>query len=166
MTTMGRSGNMSIAYVGIDPGKTGAIAVLGLNAYICDVPLISGDYDFYQMWKILGRVFERHDKLYLGLERQQAMPGQGVSSTFQTGRGYGAWEALCWITTPDFQIVSPRVWKKKLGLTGDKEASRELATKLYPSMENQLSRKKDHNRAEALLLAHYTKLIRGIYKDG
>lgn len=153
---------MSTAYVGIDPGKTGAIAIIRpAIVEIHDVPIIAGDYNFYAMYKLLGLITRMHDYTYLSLERQQAMPGQGVSSTFQTGRGYGAWEALCWATTPSFQIVSPRVWKKKLGLTSDKEESRELAIKLYPSMKDRLSRKKDHNRAEALLLAHYTKLIKG-----
>ena len=153
---------MSKAYVGIDPGKTGAIGVLGSvwGPLVWDVPMINGDYNFYEMWKLLGGVILHYSATYLTLEKQQAMPKQGVSSTFATGRGYGAWEALCWITTPDFEIVSPRVWKKKLGLSSDKEESRELAIKLYPSMQDQLKRKKDHNRAEALLLAHYTKLLR------
>jgi crossover junction endodeoxyribonuclease RuvC len=152
---------VSIAYVGIDPGKTGAIAIIEESSrMVLDVPAINGDYNFYQMLRILERAKDRNSKLYLTLERQQAMPGQGVSSTFQTGRGYGAWEAICSITVPDFQIVSPRVWKNKLGLSKDKEASRALAIFLYPSMEETLSRKKDHNRAEALLLAHYTKLTR------
>ena len=153
---------MSIAYVGIDPGKTGAIAWISTDPFerVLDVPMINGDYNFYKMWAWLGNTISKHEATYLTLEKQQAMPKQGVSSTFATGRGYGAWEALCWITTPDFQIVSPRVWKKKLGLSSDKEESRELAIKLYPSMEEELKRKKDHNRAEALLLAHYTKLLR------
>jgi len=157
---------MSIAYVGIDPGKTGAIAFVCYHGQdsltlVHDVPLVNGDYNFYEMWKLLGNLIQQHAATYLTLEKQQAMPKQGVSSTFSTGRGYGAWEALCWITTPDFEIVSPRKWKKKLGLTSDKEQSRELAIKLYPSMKDMLARKRDHNRAEALLLAHYTKLERG-----
>ena len=155
---------MSIAYLGIDPGKTGAIAAVNSNGhvFIADIPMLNGDYNFYEMWKLLGGVIQHYSATYLTLEKQQAMPKQGVSSTFATGRGYGAWEALCWITTPDFEIVSPRVWKKKLGLSSDKEESRELAIKLYPSVTDQLKRVKDHNRAEALLLAHYTKLIREV----
>ena len=154
---------MSTAYVGIDPGKTGAIAIIADFVAVHDVPVVSAlnDYDFYRMYKLLGKISYKYPYVRLSLERQQAMPGQGVSSTFQTGRGYGAWEALCWITTPDFKIVSPRVWKKKLGLSKDKEASRKLAIKLYPSMEEMLRRKKDHNRSEALLLAHYTKEMHG-----
>lgn len=154
------------AYIGIDPGMTGAIACLVDVAYdgltyesVIDVPITAGKYDFYKMYKHLGRLVEDHE-VSLTLEQQQAMPKQGVSSTFKTGLGYGAWQALCSIVTPDYEIVSPRKWKKALGLTSDKEESRKLAIKLYPGMEEQLSRKKDHNRAEALLLAHYTKLNR------
>ena len=154
---------MSTAYVGIDPGKTGAIAWITESSsypFIQDIPMVHGDYNFYEMWKLLGRTIQLFDATYLTLEKQQAMPKQGVSSTFSTGRGYGAWLALCAVVTPDFEIVSPRKWKMALGLTSDKEQSRELAIKLYPSMDDVLKRKKDHNRAEALLLAHYTKLVR------
>lgn len=154
------------AYVGIDPGITGAIATILENGALglLDVPTYldndhCSQYNFLEMYKVLGGL-SKDNRVYLSLEKQQAMPKQGVSSTFQIGRGYGAWEALCWATTPYFTIVSPRKWKKALGLTSDKEKSREMAIKLYPSLEHMLNRKKDHNRAEALLLAHYTKLER------
>ena len=150
---------MSIAYVGIDPGKTGAIGVISDVVAIYDVPMINGDYNFYEMWRLLSKLVF-HQAAYLSLEKQQSMPKQGVSSTFSTGRGYGAWEAFCAVLTPDCEIVNPRKWKKKLGLDSDKEKSRKLAIEIYPSMADMLKRKRDHNRAEALLLAHYTKLIR------
>jgi crossover junction endodeoxyribonuclease RuvC len=154
------------AYVGIDPGITGAIGLLIDDVMgVVDVPTFTKldgktDYDFYKMFKLLGAVGMSSSRVYLSLEKQQAMPKQGVSSTFGIGRGYGAWEALCWATTPDFEIVSPRKWKKALGLTNDKDVSRLKAISLYPSLEPMLRRKKDHNRAEAILLAHYTKLER------
>jgi crossover junction endodeoxyribonuclease RuvC len=153
------------AYVGIDPGITGAIGVIADSSFIVDVPTYERkdgktEYNFYNMYKLLGQLGIAGTRVYLTLEKQQAMPKQGVSSTFQIGRGYGAWEALCWATTPDFEIVSPRKWKKALGLTSDKDVSRLKAISLYPSLEPMLRRKKDHNRAEAILLAHYTKLER------
>lgn len=157
---------MKSAFVGIDPGLTGAIAVIldsgeAPTVAIHDVPTYKKDnggkeYNFYNMYKLLAS-FTLLYKVTLTLEQQQAMPGQGVSSTFQTGKGYGAWLALCWATTPNFQIVSPRTWKKAMGLTKDKELSRLKAISLYPGIECMLKRKKDHNRAEALLLAHYTR---------
>ena len=158
---------MSHAYVGIDPGITGAIGVIRSDGVVLvrDVPTYTKSdgkkaYNFYEMYKLLNGLVQNHDGVSLTLEQQQAMPKQGVASTFQTGRGYGAWEALCWVTTPDFSIVSPRKWKKALGLTQDKERSRAMARKLYPVIDEELLRKRDHNRAEAILLAHYTKLER------
>jgi hypothetical protein len=158
------------AYVGIDPGITGAIGVLDTydgvdRADVFDVPTYEKktgkrDYDFYEMYRYLG-ILAQDYRVFLSLEQQQAMPKQGVSSTFQTGRGYGAWQALCRIITSEFEIVSPRKWKKALGLDSDKEKSRKLAIKLYPDLEHMLKRKKDHNRAEALLLARYTQLVHG-----
>ena len=153
-------------YIGIDPGITGAIGWLkGDRAELIDVPTYKSDgktqYNFLEMYNTLVELsLNWNNRTYLTLEKQQAMPKQGVSSTFQIGRGYGAWEALCWATTPDFEIVSPRKWKKALGLTSDNEMSRLKAISLYPSLEPMLRRKKDHNRAEAILLAHYTKLER------
>jgi hypothetical protein len=156
---------MSTAYIGIDPGLSGAIAILGVDNYcleVRDVPLTeAGGYDFCRMYELLDEVVAKHvyGNVHLILEQQQAMPKQGVSSTFKTGFGYGAWHALCTIVMPDFEVVSPRKWKKALGLTSDKEASRALAVKLYPSLQDRLTRKKDHNRAEAILLAHYTRVV-------
>jgi crossover junction endodeoxyribonuclease RuvC len=154
---------MTNLYIGIDPGITGAIGLLfeDRDPEIADVFTYKrkdgrSQYDFREMYMFLCQCTSRY-RAFLALEQQQAMPKQGVSSTFQIGRGYGAWEALCWATTPDFVIVSPRKWKKALGLTSDKEKSREKAIKLFPNLENMLKRKKDHNRAEALLLAHYMR---------
>jgi crossover junction endodeoxyribonuclease RuvC len=153
---------MSTAYIGIDPGLSGAIAIIALDPYqfgVVDVPLNDGQYDFYQMYKLLSDFKSKYTFIWLTLEQQQAMPKQGVSSTFKTGMGYGAWRAICSLVTPDFEIVSPRKWKNALGLTSDKEASRKLAIKLYPNLHDRLTRKKDHNRAEAVLLAHYTREV-------
>jgi len=160
---------MITAYVGIDPGITGAVAVIPErleSPMITDVPTYTNrkgktEYDFYKMYKMLGKLSQEYE-VHLCLEKQQAMTMQGVSSTFSIGRGYGAWEALCWATTPNFQIVSPRKWKRFLGLTSDKDTSRELAITYFPGMMPLLKRKKDHNRAEALLLAYYSKISRGV----
>jgi hypothetical protein len=159
---------MTRAYVGIDPGITGAIGVIVENPTYPSVIDVftytrctdnTKQYDFYKMYKWLAGYSLRYN-LEVSVEQQQAMPGQGVSSTFKTGGGYYAWLALCTIATPTFTVVSPRKWKKALGLDSDKEKSRRLAIELYPELEHMLKRKKDHNRAEALLLAHYTKLVK------
>ena len=157
------------AYIGIDPGLTGAIGVVTNKydaAFVYDIPTYKNKkgksiYDYYGMFKMLNGYVMVYDNVTVSLEQQQAMPGQGVSSTFQTGVGYGAWLAFCWALTPNFERVSPRVWKKALGLTNNKEESRALASKLYPMLADSLKLKKHHNRAEALLLAHYTKELHG-----
>lgn len=152
---------MTNLYIGIDPGITGAIGLLFGDRLpeVVDVPTYQDfndkpQYDFRAMYKLLAHYSKEYD-MCLALEQQQAMPKQGVSSTFKTGRGYGAWQALCDIVTPNVMIVSPRKWKKALGLTSDKEVSRFKAIELFPSLAGMLCRKKDHNRAEALLLAYY-----------
>ena len=88
------------------------------------------------------------------IEESQAMPGQGVRSTFTTGVGFGAWLALLAALEIPYTRVRPAVWKRMFMLRGhDKEAARLLAQQLFPSAD--LRRKKDHGRAEALLLAVY-----------
>lgn len=81
---------------------------------------------------------------------------QGVGSITQTWLVYGGIVATALTLDCPVEIVSPLKWKRALGLIGqDKEASRAKALKLYPSLADQLKRKKDHNRAEAVLLAHW-----------
>ena len=158
---------MTKLYIGIDPGITGAIGFLFGDQLpeVIDVPTYLDSlhnrpqYDFRKMFKEIAHYTTAYS-LYIALEQQQAMPQQGVSSTFKTGRGYGAWQALCAVITNDVTLVSPRVWKKFLGLTKDKEMSRLRAIELFPNLADALDRKKDHNRAEALLLAHYLKYFK------
>lgn len=154
---------MTNLYIGIDPGITGAIGFLFDNNLpdVIDVPTYQDfkdkpQYNFREMYRLIAR-YSRVYNLHIALEQQQAMPQQGVSSTFKTGRGYGAWEALCAVITDNYDRISPRKWKKAIGLTSDKEVSRFKAIELFPSLASMLCRKKDHNRAEALLLAYYSK---------
>jgi hypothetical protein len=81
------------------------------------------------------------------------MPGQGVRSMFTCGLGLGVWLGILAAVALPHTRIRPHIWKKALGLGQDKEASRLRAMQLFPSAE--LRRKKDHGRAEALLLALY-----------
>ena len=84
------------------------------------------------------------------------MPGQGVASTFKFGKAAGAIEAVVMLLGIPTVIVAPAVWKKAFGLRGgkaNKEASRQYALRKFPSAHALLSRKKDHQRAEACLIA-------------
>jgi crossover junction endodeoxyribonuclease RuvC len=104
----------------------------------------------------------RFDPRMVVLELQQAFPGQGVSSTFKLGQNYGIWLAAIASCGWPLTIVRPAEWKKGLGYPAKdkkegKAYSLTLARRLYPAAAGDLARVKDHNRAEALLLAHYGK---------
>jgi crossover junction endodeoxyribonuclease RuvC len=84
------------------------------------------------------------------------MPRQGASSGFLYGRAIGAVESAVALCQVPITIVEPSVWKRRFHLNGgDKEQSRLLALQKFPQQHALLARKKDHNRAEAVLLAVY-----------
>lgn len=141
--------------IGIDPGVSGALAFLsGANAAVLDMPNADGQVLADPLYGILA---DWHaETVYI--EKAQSMPGQGVSSTFKYGVGYGVILGVCAARGIAVVEVSPAKWKKAMGLTGkDKEASRALACKLFPSVASKMMRKKDHGRAEALLIAEYAR---------
>lgn len=89
------------------------------------------------------------------VERVGAMPGQGVSSTFTFGRAYGTILGVLAAAGVQVQLITPVVWKKHYRLPSkDKKAAQALAIRLFPTVTG-LHRVKDHNKAEALLLANY-----------
>ena len=151
-------------YIGIDPGITGAVAVVRDSlAYLYDIPTINvgkkkvtREIDAEGLAGILVE-WENADPFAVAcVERTHAMPAQGVTSMFSMGvsRGIvlGVLAGVGFHTTS----VEPQAWKKHFGLLkADKEASRALAIKLFPGAADKLRLKKHHNRAEALLLARY-----------
>lgn len=101
------------------------------------------------------RQVERIGATVAVVERVGAMPGQGVSSTFAFGRAYGTILGVLAAAGVPVVLITPAVWKKHYRLPAkDKEAARQKAIELFPGVEG-LALKKHHNRAEALLLAHY-----------
>lgn len=140
-----------IVMIGIDPGVTGAVGCLCESApepLIWDMP--ANPRDLYE--RLSG--FNSNVALQVVVEQAQAMPRQGVSSTFKTGYGYGVIIGVLAATGIPYRTVTPAVWKRAMGLQGkDKEASRALARSLWPTAP--LGRVKDHGRAEALLLAEF-----------
>lgn len=148
--------------LGLDPGLSGAIAVLtseGTLEALADTPTLTLKvqrgakqvYDAPGMVELL--------RPYAGLqshvliEESQAMPGQGSRSMFTVGLGYGLWLGILASLGLPYTSVRPGIWKRSLALGKDKEAARLRAQQLFPSAD--LRRKKDHGRAEALLLASY-----------
>lgn len=148
--------------IGIDPGLAGAIAVLDANGTLealTDTPTLTLKvqrgtrqvYDVPGMAAMLKPYAALHTHVYI--EESQPMPGQGTRSMFTTGYGYGLWIGLVTTLQLAYTPIRPGIWKRSLALGKDKEAARLRAMQLYPGAE--LRRKRDHGRAEALLLASY-----------
>lgn len=155
-----------IVFAGIDPGKTGALAILYSDNHVefFDVPcmkLKGKDVPAYADWQTdwsTAMGLAGVDKVMI--EDVASRPGQGVSSMFKFGRSLGFAHAIVLgiRPRPAVQFTTPAQWKGKLGLlNSSKGASREKAVSLYPKTEADLKRVKDDGRAEALLIAHYGK---------
>ena len=146
----------SKAYIGVDPGKTGAAALITDegNHEILDYPgSPSLIVETFMEWE------SKYNITMAALETVSARPGQGVVSMFTFGRNLGAWEGIISTFEIPFMMPTPRQWQKgiidqKAG--GDtKERSLNTARRLFPDAS--LSRKKDHGRSDALLLAWWAK---------
>lgn len=150
---------------GIDPGKTGALAIIYSGAVeFRDVPRITlrgkdkpAWLDWYTDW---SNALEFACVNLVVIEDVSARPGQGVTSMFTFGRSLGYAHAIAAGVRPRprIEFVTPAVWKAKLGLLNSgKGASREKCRSIYPSTTADLQRVKDDGRAEAALIAHYGK---------
>lgn len=165
---MKRIGNGKL-YLGIDPGLTGALAVLGEKEIIdvYDTPtlivkkgsgkrtvyVVSAMADLVKRWANTGLVKG------IVLETVHAMPGQGVTSMFSLGQGFGIWLGIIAAFRLPLTKVEPRVWKQAMGIPSGAEKSESVvrAAQLFPTAS--LARKKDHGRADALLLAEYLRRL-------
>ncbi|OLB72051.1 MAG: hypothetical protein AUI16_21450 [Alphaproteobacteria bacterium 13_2_20CM_2_64_7] len=157
--------SIGMRVLGCDPGIRGGLAIVeidgngGARLIECiDIP-VTGigakervDVLALRDWVVL------HQPQHAFIERAQAMPKQGASSGFKYGRATGAIEAAIACCEIPLTIVEPAVWKRVLHLRGDKEASRQRALQLFPAGHAMLTRKKDHGRAEAALIAVHTRL--------
>lgn len=143
--------NRSRLICGIDPGVTGGIAFLydDGSCAACDIPTIGGEVN----GRVIGNLFAQLQPELTVIERAQAMPGQGVVSTFKFAQAYGTLRGVLEGLGLSYNIVGPRQWKRHFALDRDKEKSRRLAIDLWGV--EQFSRKKDHGRAEAALIAKY-----------
>jgi crossover junction endodeoxyribonuclease RuvC len=141
--------------LGIDPGLTGAVAYYFHEApdrvIAEDMPVAAGMIDCATL---AARIRQMAPGLAI-VERVASMPKQGVASTFKFGASYGAVRGVLATLQIRIHLVTPRVWKKNFRLSSDKEASRALALRLFAASPEHFSRKKDHSRAEASLLAVY-----------
>lgn len=141
--------------IGIDPGKYGAIAYYNLVTKTIDVkdcPLTNLETIDYSKMAALVKPYERDA---VAIMEQVNSYGMGKQSAFNFGVNVGAWRSTLTCYSIPVQTISPRIWKPKMGLSDDKNSSIELAKQLFPSMISKLTRKKDHDRAEAMLLIQY-----------
>lgn len=157
---------MTKTVLAIDPGSvSGAYAVVRLvdhgfphgQSYevlaVDDLPVLEKNVNASAFSSIIEDTCSRHVQVVV--ERVSAFPRQGVSSAFNFGRGFGIIEGVVSAHLLPVEFVSPAKWKGALGLNREGEASRALATRLFPGSADKFKRKKDHNRAEAVLLGYY-----------
>ena len=148
--------------VGIDPGLSGAIAVLGPSGDLCDVidmPTFEivrnkskkRDVDTVAFARIIAEL--SGNASHVVVERVGAMPGQGVTSMFAFGKCYGIIHGVIAADRLPVTEYTPQFWKKKLGVQQGKDAARKRACELWPDRSEWFKRVKDDGRAEAALIA-------------
>ena len=150
--------------IGIDPGLNGAIAVLQDNKVkeIFDVPVMpegkknKRQLNSAQLVKLLKDIISDSEEVLVVVENVSAMPGQGVTSMFNFGQTFGAIKGICAALGLPIFFVRPAKWKKHFDLiNSSKDASRTKAIEMYPSLSDQLSKKKDVNKSDAILIARF-----------
>ena len=111
--------------------------------------------------QIYNEILERTKKLdkkeiKVVIEQVSAMPGQGVTSMFNFGQSYGILKGICSAMQLPMYFVRPAKWKRYFNLiNSEKDASRTRAIEIFPYFSGQLSRKKDSNKADAILIASF-----------
>ena len=145
---------MRTSIMAVDPGLGGAVALFipqGEMIAVYDMPVVDGDVDAASLAAIV-RSWRPETSL---VERVASRPGQGVSSMFKFGTGYGIVRGVLAAVGIPTVLVSSTKWKRYFALDADKEKSRALALRTWPGRSELFARKKDHGRAEAALLAYY-----------
>ena len=152
--------------IGIDPGISGSICFLD-NGKILDViemPImtdgkknkkqVNGSQVYNEITKRI-KLFEKN-QIRVVIEHVSAMPGQGVTSMFNFGQSFGILKGICTAMQLPMYFVRPAKWKKYFNLlNSEKDASRTRAIEIFPYFSSQLSRKKDSNKADAILIASF-----------
>ena len=149
---------------GIDPGISGAISVLENKKVIevFDMPtMIDGkknkrQVNGAQVTNIIKERLNGDEEIIVVVEHVNAMPGQGVTSMFNFGQSFGVIKGICAALSLPIYFVRPTKWKKHFNLIKtNKDASRTKVIQIYPEISNKISRKKDSNKADAILIARY-----------
>ena len=152
--------------IGIDPGISGSICFFedGKILDVLEMPTmtdgkkntkqINGAQIYNEISTKIGGVEKQN--LRVIIEQVSAMPGQGVTSMFNFGQSFGILKGICSAMQLPMYFVRPAKWKKYFGLiNSEKDASRTRAIEMFPYFSSQLSKKKDSNKADAILIASF-----------
>ena len=152
--------------IGIDPGISGSICFLD-NGKILDViemPIMTDgkknkkQVNGSQVYNEISKRIKQFEKnqIRVVIEHVSAMPGQGVTSMFNFGQSFGILKGICTAMQLPMYFVRPAKWKKYFNLlNSEKDASRTRTIEIFPYFSSQLSRKKDSNKADAILIASF-----------
>ena len=152
--------------IGIDPGISGSICFFeeGKILDVIDMPTMTdGKKNKRQVngAQIYNEILKRIDKnqkkdIRVIIEQVSAMPGQGVTSMFNFGQSFGILKGICSAMQLPMYFVRPAKWKKYFGLiNSEKDASRTKVIEMFPYFSSHLSKKKDSNKADAILIANF-----------
>ena len=152
--------------IGIDPGISGSICFFedGKVLDVIEMPTMTDgkknkrQVNGAQIYNEILKRISKHDKqnVRVVIEQVSAMPGQGVTSMFNFGQSYGILKGICSAMQLPMYFVRPAKWKKYFSLiNSEKDASRTRAIEMFPYFSSQLSKKKDSNKADAILIASF-----------
>ena len=151
--------------IGIDPGISGSICFFedGRILEVIEMPVMTEgkknkkQVNGAQIYnEFLKRINKKDDEIRVVIEQVSAMPGQGVTSMFNFGQSFGILKGICSAMQLPMFFVRPAKWKKYFNLiNSQKDASRTRAIEIFPYFSTQLSKKKDSNKADAILIASF-----------
>ncbi len=152
--------------IGIDPGISGSICFFedGKILEVIEMPVmtegkknkkqVNGAQIYNEFLKKINK--KKDDEVRVVIEQVSAMPGQGVTSMFNFGQSFGILKGVCSAMQLPMFFVRPAKWKKYFNLiNSQKDASRTRAIEIFPYFSTQLSKKKDSNKADAILIASF-----------
>ena len=152
--------------IGIDPGISGSICFLenGIIKDVLEMPTMTEgkknkkQVNGSQIFNEISFRIKSYEKknIKVVIEQVSAMPGQGVTSMFNFGQSFGILKGICSAMQLPIYFVRPAKWKKYFNLiNSEKDASRTRAIEIFPYFSSNLSKKKDSNKADAILIASY-----------
>ena len=152
--------------IGIDPGISGSICFFedGKILEVIEMPVmtdgkknkkqVNGAQIYNEFSKRINK--KKDNEVRVVIEQVSAMPGQGVTSMFNFGQSFGILKGICSSMQLPMFFVRPAKWKKYFNLiNSEKDASRTRAIEIFPYFSTQLSKKKDSNKADAILIASF-----------